>query len=86
MLSAEESRADAANAAVVEPWVEANRILFARAIERGEIAADTDVETLAWVIPSMATYRVGVQRKPIPTSWVAMLVDTVLLPAVGLAP
>ena len=35
-----------------------NRLFLQRAIERGEIPADCDVETLALVSPSMAAYRV----------------------------
>jgi AcrR family transcriptional regulator len=84
MLDDEEGLADAANAAVVEPWVAVNRTLLQRAVGRGEIPATTDIETLAWVVPAMATYRVCVQRKPIPGRYVATLIDTVLLPAVGL--
>ena len=84
MLADDEGLADRANAAVVEPWVEVNRVLLRRAIARHEISSTTDVETLAWVVPAMATYRVCVQRKPIQTGYVAGLIDTVLLPAVGL--
>lgn len=85
MLDDDDALAEAANAAVVEPWVNANRILMQRAVGRGEISATTDIETLAWVVPSMATYRVCVQRRTIPPSFVANLIDTVLLPAVGLS-
>jgi AcrR family transcriptional regulator len=85
MLDDDEGLADAANAAVVEPWVEVNRVFLTRAVGRGEIPATTDIETLAWVVPAMATYRVCVQRKPIPGRYVATLIDTVLLPAVGLS-
>ncbi|MEO8263381.1 MAG: TetR/AcrR family transcriptional regulator [Pseudolysinimonas sp.] len=85
MLDDEEGLADAANAAVVEPWVAVNRVFLMRAVGRGEISAATDIETLAWVVPAMATYRVCVQRKPIPGRYVASLIDTVLLPAVGLS-
>lgn len=85
MLDDDERLADAANAAVVEPWVEVNRTFLTRAVGRGEIPATTDIETLAWVVPAMATYRVCVQRKPIPGRYVATLIDTVLLPAVGLS-
>lgn len=85
MLDDDERLADAANAAVVEPWVEVNRVFLTRAVGRGEIPATTDIETLAWVVPAMATYRVCVQRKPIPGRYVATLIDTVLLPAAGLS-
>ena len=85
-MVAEDTRlADAANDVAVEPWVEFNRLLLTRAVGRGEIPATTDIETLARVVPSMATYRVAVQRKPIPPDYVAGLIDTVLLPALGLS-
>jgi AcrR family transcriptional regulator len=85
MLADDERLADAANAVVVEPWVDLNRLLLTRAIGRGEIPATTDVEGLSWVVPAMATYRVAVQRKPIPPEYVAGLIDGVLLPALGLS-
>jgi AcrR family transcriptional regulator len=70
--------------AIAEPWTTANRTLLRRAIDRGEIAASTDVDTLAALIPTLATYRVCIERLPIPPTYIAMLIDTVLLPAVGL--
>ena len=36
--------AEAYGARFVQPWRDAGRLIFARAIDRGEIAADTDVE------------------------------------------
>lgn len=71
-------------AAATGPWTEANRTVLTRAVARGEIAAETDVETMAAIIPTLVTYRVCIQRLPIPASYVAMLVETVLLPALGL--
>lgn len=85
LLGEHPALADAANAAVVEPWVELNRVLLRRAAARGELAPGADIETLAWVVPAMATYRVGIQRKPIPTGYVAQLLDEVLLPAAGVS-
>lgn len=86
MLTDSPELADTATAVIVEPWVEANRIILRRAVERGEIGPATDVETLAWVIPSMTMYRLAVQHRPAPAEWVTMLLDNVLLPAVGLRP
>lgn len=70
-------------AAITGPWTDANRTIIGRAVSRGEIAADTDIETMAAIIPTLVTYRVCIQRLPIPPSYVGMLVDTVLLPALG---
>lgn len=70
-------------AAITGPWTDANRTILARAVARGEIAADTDVETMAAIIPTLVTYRVCIERLPIPPSYVGMLIDAVLLPALG---
>ncbi|GHF05735.1 TetR/AcrR family transcriptional regulator [Pseudolysinimonas yzui] len=70
-------------AAITAPWIDANRTILRRAVARGEIAPTTDVETMAGIIPTLVTYRVCFQRLPIPPSYVGMLVETVLLPALG---
>lgn len=86
MLSRAPELADAANAAIVEPRAAANRALMQRAIDRGEIAADCDIDTLALITPSMAAYRALILRKPIDRAFLVSLIDGVLLPAVGLRP
>jgi AcrR family transcriptional regulator len=78
--------AEAANAAIVEPRAAANRTLMRRAVERGEISADCDIETLSLVSPSMAAYRVLIQQLPVDRSFLISLIDGVILPAVGLTP
>lgn len=84
MLSRAPELADAANAVLVEPRARANRILLQRAIDRGEISADCDIETLALISPSMASYRVLILRKPVDRAFLLSLIDGVILPAVGL--
>jgi AcrR family transcriptional regulator len=84
MLSRSPELADAANAALVEPRAKVNRILMQRAIDRGEISADCDIETLALISPSMAAYRVLILRKPVDRAFLLSLIDGVILPAVGL--
>ncbi|MEO8906880.1 MAG: TetR/AcrR family transcriptional regulator, partial [Microbacteriaceae bacterium] len=84
MLSRAPELADAANAALVEPRAKVNRILMRRAIDRGEIPADSDVEALALISPSMASYRVLILRKPVDRAFLLSLIDGVILPAVGL--
>ncbi len=76
--------AEAANAAIVEPRANANRTLMRRAVERGEISADCDIETLSLVSPSMAAYRVLILQKPVDRAFLVSLIDSVILPAVGL--
>jgi AcrR family transcriptional regulator len=81
LLERQPELVDAANAAVIEPWVDVCRLLIGRAVERGE-AATGDLETVARVIPSMTSYRVLIQRQPVDGDFFLGLVDAVLLPAV----
>lgn len=85
LLSAEPALADAASAALVEPFVASQLLLMRRAIDRGEVDPDIDVDTIALVTPSMTAFRLVLQREPIDVGLVAHLVDTVVLPALGLA-
>ncbi|MDB5280868.1 MAG: TetR family transcriptional regulator [Ferruginibacter sp.] len=84
MLSKSPELADAANAAIVEPRARINRILMTRAMERGEISRDTDIETVALISPAMASYRVLILRKPVDRAFLISLIDGVILPALGL--
>ena len=84
MISRDPQLADAADAAIVAPRAEANRVLMRRAVERGEIPADCDIETLSLIAPSMAAYRVLILRKPVDRTFLVSLIDGVILPAVGL--
>lgn len=81
VLSHDAGLADAVNAAIHEPWVEVNCLLMRRAIDRGEISASVDVETLSLVIPSMAAFRMLIQRKPVDREFLVSLIDGLLLPA-----
>jgi AcrR family transcriptional regulator len=86
MLSRDPELAEAVNAAIVEPRAAVNRTLMQRAVERGEISADRDIETLSLITPSMAAYRVLILRKPVDREFLVSLIDGVLLPALGLTP
>lgn len=71
--------ADTALRAGIEPWIEANRILMRRAVERGEFPP-SDIDTLAQVIPMMCLSR-ALQRKPITAEFSLALLDGVIIPA-----
>ncbi|ATB29245.1 TetR/AcrR family transcriptional regulator [Melittangium boletus] len=86
LLSQDQALADAANAAVVQPWADAHFALMRRAVERGEISASADIGTLSQVIPSMAAYRTLVQRKPIDLAFLVSMVDGVIVPALRRQP
>jgi AcrR family transcriptional regulator len=84
MMSKHPELTDAMNEVLVAPRARANRILFSRAVERGEIRADLDLETLSLVSASMATYRTLILRKPVDRAFLMSVIDGVILPAVGL--
>jgi AcrR family transcriptional regulator len=81
LLSQDETLAEAATSAVVEPWAEAHFALMKRAVARGEVSAAADIATLSHVIPSMAAYRSLMQRRSFDLGFLVSMVDTVVLPA-----
>lgn len=83
MLSRSPELAEAIDRAIIEPRAEVNRILLRRAIARGEVSADCDVDTLALIAPSMAAYRVLLRQKPVDREFLISLIDGVVLPAAG---
>lgn len=85
MLSRNPELADAVKSAIVDPRASVGRLFLQRAIDRGEIPADTDIHTLSMVMPSMATYRVLMLRKPVDRDYMLSIIDGVVLPAVGLS-
>jgi AcrR family transcriptional regulator len=72
--------AEAAKRAGIAPWIEVNRVLMQRAIERGEFPAPNDLDTLAEVIPMVCVAR-AVQQLPITREFSLALIDAVILPA-----
>lgn len=84
MLSSAPDLADAANEAIVEPRARINRMLLSRAVERGEIAADIDIQLVSLISPSMVAYRSLLQRKPVNREFLITVIDGIILPAVGL--
>jgi AcrR family transcriptional regulator len=79
LANGDERLAGAATGAGVGPWIEVNRILIQRAIDRGEFPPG-DVATLAEVIPTMVVSRAA-QRLPITREWSIALIDGVIIPA-----
>lgn len=84
VLSQHPELAEAGNAAIVEPWVNANLRLMQRALARGEIRADASIDIASQVIPSMAAYRALIQRKPFQLQFLTQVIDHLLLPALGI--
>ncbi|MBC8091172.1 MAG: TetR/AcrR family transcriptional regulator C-terminal ligand-binding domain-containing protein, partial [Pseudonocardia sp.] len=81
MLSHHSAFAEAAHSALVEPWADAHRILMRRAVDRGEVAATVDIETICQVLPTMAAYRALVRRRLFDREFLLASVDGVLMPA-----
>ena len=83
MLSQNPVLADLVNETIHEPWVAVNRLFIERAVARGEVSTDADIEMAARVIPSMAACRVLIQRRPVDLDFFVSLIDGLLLPALG---
>ena len=60
------------------------REIFRRAQERGEIAADADLEVLHTVLPSICTFHQTVLGHSVDADFVARVIDQVVLPAARL--
>ncbi|MCC2033036.1 TetR/AcrR family transcriptional regulator [Microbacterium allomyrinae] len=86
MIARDPELAAAAQEALVEPRAAANRIIFRRAIARGEISADCDIETLCMIGPAMVAYRVLMLRTPVDRDFMIGTIDRIILPAAGLRP
>jgi len=81
MIARDPELAAAAQAALVEPRAAANRIIFQRAIDRGEIPADVDIEKLCLIGPAMVAYRTLMMRKPVDREFMIGNIDRIILPA-----
>jgi AcrR family transcriptional regulator len=80
LAKSEERLVEAATGAGIGPWVEVNRILMWRAIDRGEFAPGADLDTLAELIPMLCVAR-AVQQLPITREFSLALIDGVVIPA-----
>lgn len=86
MIARSPELAAAAQSALVEPRASVNRIFFRRAIDRGEIPADADVEQLCMISPAMVAYRVLMLGKPVDREFLVSTIDRIVLPAAGVRP
>ena len=84
MIARNPEMAAAAHEALVEPRASVNRIFFRRAIDRGEISPDCDVERLCMIGPALAAYRVLMLRTPVDREFLIANIDEIILPAAGL--
>ena len=52
-----------------------------RAIVRGEISPDANLELLAEIVPAIMTYRIFMSQQPVNRKFIELLVDDVLIPS-----
>ena len=83
MIARDPDLAAAAQEALVEPRAAANRIIFQRAIDRGEIPSDVDIDRLCLIGPAMVAYRTLMLRKPVDREFMIGNIDRIILPAAG---
>lgn len=80
-FSEHQTLAEEATAGIFVPMTDVNRSIMQRAVERGEISADADIETACQVIISMIFYRTVGQNQSFDKDSYAVLLDNILLPA-----
>jgi hypothetical protein len=86
MISRSPELATVAHQAFVAPRAAITRTLIQRAVARGEVSAEQDLETIAMVAPAMTAYRVLMLRKPVTRDFMVSVIDHVVLPALGIEP
>jgi AcrR family transcriptional regulator len=86
MIARDPELAAAAREALVEPRAAANRILFRRAVERGEIPDTVDIERLCTIGPALVAYRTLMLGQPVDRDFLIGNIDNVILPAAGVRP
>ncbi len=86
LISTSPELATAVHEAILEPRLAVNRLFLRRAVDRGEISADRDIELLARVASGMAAFRMLVEQQPLDAEYLTSLIDHVILPAAGIAP
>jgi AcrR family transcriptional regulator len=84
MISRSPELAVAAREAIVAPRIALNRMFLQRAVDRGEISADADLDLIATISPSMVTYRALMLGIPATREFMVSLIDDVILPAAGI--
>ncbi|MBT0772163.1 TetR/AcrR family transcriptional regulator [Kineosporia sp. J2-2] len=85
MLSSAPELLDSINSIMIEPRTEAYRLVFERAVQRGEIKPGADVTLLASLGPALSMFRAVYQQQPPSRELFLHIIDAVILPAVGLS-
>ncbi|GAB6901673.1 TetR/AcrR family transcriptional regulator [Kineosporia succinea] len=85
MLSSEPQLLETLTEIMIKPRIESYRVVMQRAIDRCEVRPDIDIELLSSLGPAMAMYRSLYERQAPSRESIINLIDTVILPAVGLS-
>jgi AcrR family transcriptional regulator len=78
--------AEAAREAIVEPRIAVNRMFLQRAIDRGEISADVDIDAVASIGQAMGAFRMLMLGQPVDREYFLSVIDDIVLPAAGIRP
>ncbi|MGN6252127.1 MAG: TetR/AcrR family transcriptional regulator [Marmoricola sp.] len=70
----------------IEPKLAVSRVLYDRAVARGEISADADLEVIAPALAGIMLHRTFLMGMPTDDATVERVIDNVILPAVHAAP
>lgn len=70
----------------IAPKENASRVIYQRAIDRGEISADVDLEIIAPALAGVCLHRMYVMGLAPDDNTVERVIDTLILPALGAAP
>jgi hypothetical protein len=62
------------------------RLMLQRAIDRGEIRPDVNFDLITVIGPAMTTFRALIFGRPVERDFLISVIDTFVLPAVGLSP
>ena len=58
-----------------------HEVILERAIKRGEISPNANLELLAEITPAIMTYRIFMSQQPVNRKFIEALVDDVLIPS-----
>jgi len=61
--------------------IQVHEVILERAIKRGEISNNANLELLAEITPAIMTYRIFMSQQPVNRKFIEALVDDVLIPS-----
>ncbi|MFD4179517.1 TetR/AcrR family transcriptional regulator [Rhodococcus sp. NPDC058514] len=72
---------DAVNQAISVPHREVFATVVARAVERGEVPGDRDIDLIGTALPAITFHRLAVMAAPVDLAFIERVVDGVVVPA-----